>query len=133
MEIKKLLTNKIIWGIAVIVVATILILRLFDFKLNTDKNRMNMKACQEEALFRATPMKGTVTEKFEDQRKLKFFRYSDGKQVRISISGLGSDEFYNYIKVGDSLSKDINSLELKVWNAQKDTVYTIDTGCDNNL
>jgi hypothetical protein len=133
MGIKKILTNKVFLVITLIVFVTSVILGLYDVEFNYVMKRMNSKACEEEALIKSIPIKGAVVEKFEDKRKLNFFKYSDGKQTYTSYLGLVSNDFYDYIEVGDSLNKNINSLELKVWNAEKDTIYSIDFGCNDKL
>lgn len=38
--------------------------------------------------------------------------------------------FYDYVRVGDSIIKEKNSMDIRVIRGNKDTVFTIDYGCE---
>ena len=81
-----------------------------------------------------TNYSGVITEKYVDQDQHMYEKVNLDKKPGTDIILLDGETsgFFDYLKVGDTISKESNSLQVKVWRNYKETIYNLDFYCLEN-
>ncbi|MCJ8167166.1 hypothetical protein MKJ04_20160 [Pontibacter sp. E15-1] len=90
---------------------------------------VNKDNCEEEQKLQREFINGVVTDKFEDSRGIRYFRYYNGQDTLLSHWALLKPTFYNYLEVGDSVVKKEGSLIFQIKRGSIDTTQVIDFEC----
>ena len=74
---------------------------------------------------------GVVTEKYIDQDQHMYekvvLKKDQGSEV--ILTDWETSGFFDFLKVGDSISKNPNSLQVKIWRNNRDTIYNLEFYC----
>jgi hypothetical protein len=131
LDIRKLLIKKYLFFIIPIVI--LVLSNLFYIDIFGARGGVNKSNCEDEQIIKRNLIHGIVTRKFVNKRGLEYFTYAQGKDTLISEFALLSEEFFHFLKVGDTISKEKGSLEFKVRRSRIDTSYQIDFDCNEGL
>lgn len=98
------------------------------------ENRLDRRACMEDSIASEMLIEGVIIEKYLNTRKLRKFKLLD-KQDTIDSELLifETAKSYDFIQVGDTLSKKVGSLKLFVRRLNLDTLIVLDYSCPQNL
>lgn len=74
---------------------------------------------------------GLIIEKYVDQDQHMYKKVILDKKPGTDVILLDweTSGFYEFLKVGDSVSKNTNSLQVQIWRNNKDTVYNLEFHC----
>ncbi|MEQ8689085.1 MAG: hypothetical protein RIE86_27540 [Imperialibacter sp.] len=102
------------------------------FMMSGHEDRLNNRACVEESNASDILIQGVIIEKYLIARKLRKFKYLDGKDtIDSELLLFETSKVYDFVHVGDTLSKSVGSLALKLKRANLDTVLVLDYSCDH--
>lgn len=131
MDIDKLLTNKflrfVIPGVIVFVI-------WFLFKDNFSglDNAIKRIQCRNQKEGLQESVSGILVSKYLDAEKkgAKTIKYINGKDTLISEVFFNEiTDFYEYLQIGDSITKTSGKLEFNVSRNGYDSTYTLNYGC----
>lgn len=129
MKIEEILTNKFLRFVipGIIFFFGWNIYRNNFSRLDSTVKRIN---CEKTDRFRGLGINGIISTLYKDERKLRRVKITTKTGIIDNdIFFVEGSDFYDYLKEGDSVNKEIGSLELKVRRAGKDTVHVLYYGC----
>ena len=124
---KSLLRKK--WFLIVLLVWVLIYFFVLPRVINIE-GRLNKRNCEEEQKVKSEFIKGVVTEKFKDNRDIKYFKYYNGQDTLLSNWVLLRPSFYEFLEIGDSVLKEKGSLLFEVKRGHIDTTQVIDFDCE---
>ena len=74
---------------------------------------------------------GIVTDKYIDQDQHMYEKVvlNTDLGTEVVLTDWETSGFYDFLKIGDSISKNPNSLEVKIWRNNRDTIYNLKFYC----
>jgi hypothetical protein len=135
MNIKAILSNRLFQMVVAIPLMYFLVLpQIRKLMLYDRENRLDRRACMEDSIASEMLIEGVIIEKYLNTRKLRKFKLLD-KQDTIDSELLifETAKSYDFIQVGDTLSKKVGSLKLFVRRLNLDTLIVLDYSCPQNL
>ncbi len=130
MKVEKMLESRffrfIIPGIIFFIVW--LIYRENFSDLNSTVNSLN---CKTKEKILSMNIQGVISSKYNDKRGLRYFMYYNGKDtLACDIFVVEASDFYEYLNLGDSISKGVGSLDFKVNRMVKDSIHVLNYECE---
>ncbi len=129
MNVDKLLTNRFL-RFSIPAALVIIFWFFFKDKFSNIKSEANKMNCTMKEQIKNQSIKGLIFLKYNDQRKLRRFKYVSGfDSIDSDIFVLEMSDSYKYLSVGDSVIKEMKSLEFKVVREGKDTIFVLSYLC----
>lgn len=110
--------------------AFVAIILLIFFIVTNNDSFNNSLACSNLELFKSKKIKGVVEQKYIDQKNHNAPTIKLNSDHTI-ILPMDTNSFYNFVELGDSVAKEIDSDAINVYRNDRAHSFKIDFGCDD--